>query len=125
MVAINAVAALEFLVVDLSASIALRADTADKVVAGQAAAGTDGGIPDFVGLAGSTADAVDGIIGLKRGADTTAVTNKVVSGLALAVAVEELLVGVAGRGAEAEVEEVALIADTLLGDCAVSRVEGA
>jgi hypothetical protein len=116
MVAVDTVATLEILVVDLSVGVTLRADAADEVVGGQATAGTDGGVPDLVGLATGTADAVGGVVGLGGRADTTAVADKVVSGLALANSIDPLLVRIAGSDAKAEVQEVPLIADTLLGD---------
>jgi hypothetical protein len=115
-VAVDAVTALEFLVVDLGAGVTLRADAADEVVAGEAATGTDGGVPDLIGLASGTADTVSGVVGLGGRANTAAVTDKVVSGLALAHSVDPLFVGIAGRDAKAEVQQVSLIADALLGD---------
>jgi hypothetical protein len=58
-VAIDAVAALTFLVVDLGAGVAVAADAVDQVVAGMAAAGTDDWVPHFVGLAWGVAYPVD------------------------------------------------------------------
>jgi hypothetical protein len=116
MVAVDAVTALEFLVVDLSAGVTLRADPADKVVAGQAATGTNGRVPDLVGLTTSTADTVGGVVSLGGWANTATVADKVVSGLALANSIDPLFVGIAGSDAEAEVQDVPLVADALLSD---------
>ena len=115
MVALNAVAALQPLVVDLSGGIALRADSSDEVVGGEAAAGPDGWVPDLVGLASDPADSVCGIIDLGGWANSAAVTDQVVSRLADALSVDVLLVGVAASHAETEVEDVALVADAGLG----------
>lgn len=125
MIAINAITALKFMVVHLSVSIALRANATDKVVSRKAAASTDSDVPDFVGLARSAADAISSIISLSGRANSAAVSNQVVSLLALASSVDKLLIGVAGRGAEAKVEEITLIADTLLGNCTVSGMKRA
>lgn len=51
-VASNAVTALELLVVNLSLGVTLTANATDQVVGREASAGSDDGIPDFVGLAG-------------------------------------------------------------------------
>jgi hypothetical protein len=120
----NAVTALRPLVVDLGPGVALRADTADQVESRQAAAGADSGVPDLVGLAASPADTVGGIVGLRGRADSAAVSNQVVALPALALAVNPLFVGIAGRDAESETEQVSIVADALLGDGGVSGVEG-
>ena len=75
MVSVDAVAALQFLVIYLGLEIALRADTTDKVECREAATGPDGGVPYLIGLASSSADAVSGIISLSRRTDTAAVSN--------------------------------------------------
>lgn len=125
MVALDAVAALQSLVVDLGGGVALRADAADQVVAGQAAAGSDGWVPHLVGLASDPADPVGGVVGLGGRANSAAVADEVVAGLADAVAVDVLLVGVAAGDAEAEVEDVSLVADAGLGGWVVGRVKWA
>jgi hypothetical protein len=125
LVSINAVTALKFLVVDLGLGVTLRADSSDQVESWKASAGPDGGVPDLIGLASSATDAVSGIIGLGGWADSAAVPDEVVSGLALADAIDPLLIGVAGSDAESQVGDVSAIADALLGDWTVGRVEGA
>lgn len=125
MVSLDAVTALQFLVVDLGLGVALRADSSDKVESRQASAGADGGVPHLVGLAARSADAVGGIVGLGGRADSAAVSDQVVTLPTLTSSVDPLLVGVAGGDAETQTEEVSLIADTLLGDGGVGGVEGA
>lgn len=113
------------MVVDLGLGVALRADSSDEVEAGEAAAGPDGGVPNLVGLACGSADAVGGVVGLSGRADAAAESDEVVSGLADALAVDPLFVGIAGGDAESEVGDEAVVADALLGDCAVGGVHGA
>lgn len=124
-VALNAVAALVLLIVDLGGGVALSADSTDEVEAGEAAAGADGGVPDLVGLAGSAADAVGGVVGEEGRADAAGVADQVVALLALAGAVDEHLVGVAGAGAETQVGDEALVADAAQSHGVVVGVERA
>ena len=124
-VALNAVAALTLVVVNLSLRVALGTKTVDQVVARKAAAGTDGGVPDFMDLAVSSADTVGGVIDLSGRAKTARVSNKVVSLLADALSVLIDFVGVACRGAEAKVFDVSLITGAGFGDGVVGGVKRA
>ncbi len=91
---------MQFLVVDLCLRITLRADAADEVEPREAAAGTNGGVPDLISLASGAANAVGGIVGLSRRADSTAISDQVVAGFALAFAIHPLLVRIAGNNAK-------------------------
>ena len=71
------------------------------------------------------ADAISGVIDLCGRADSAAVADKVVALFALANAVDVSFIGVAGRGAEAKVEDVTLVADTRLGRRGIGGVYGA
>jgi hypothetical protein len=71
------------------------------------------------------ADAIGGIVNLCGRADSAAVADKVVALFALANAVDVSFIGVAGRGAEAKVEDVTLVADTRLGCRGICRVNWA
>ena len=124
MVSVDAVAALQFLVIYLGLEIALRADTTDKVECREAATGPDGGVPYLIGLASSSADAVSGIISLSRRTDTAAVSNEIVSRSADALAIHPLFIAITSLDALSQISDVSAIADTLLGGCGVSRIEG-
>lgn len=124
LVALDAVAALTHLVVDLGLGVALRTQTGDQVEARQAAAGTDSGVPDFMDLAVGSTDAVDGVIGLGRGAETAGVADKVVAFLADALAILVDFVSVAGGSAKTEVFDVASVAGTGLGDGVEGGMDG-
>ena len=113
------------MVVGLGLGMALRADTTDKVESGEAAAGPDGGVPNLIGLASGSADAVSGIIGLGGRADTAAVSDEIVSGSADALAVDPLFVGIASGDASPEVGDVAVVADAGLGGGVEGGVDGA
>lgn len=95
-VTFNAVAALVLLVIDLGLGVADAAHSSNQVVARKASAGTDGGVPDFIGLARSVADAVSFIIDLSRRANSARISNKIVSSFALADSVFPLFEGIAG-----------------------------
>lgn len=123
MISLNAITTLHLLVVDLSLGVTLRADTADEVESRQAPTGTDGGIPNLISLAASPADTISSIVGLGRRADPATISDQVVALLTLARSVDPLLVGVAGCDTESETEQVSIVADTLLSDGGVGRVE--
>lgn len=125
MESLDAVAALGLLVVDLRLRIALRADSSDEVESREASAGTDGNIPDFVSFAGIPTDPVGGIVGEEGRTDSAGVSDEIVSLLADTVAVDEFFIRIAGRSAEAKIEDVSLVADAFLSDGVESRVEGA
>ena len=125
MVALDAVAALGLLVVDLGPGVALRADSSDEVESREAPAGTDGDVPHLIGLASIPADSVGGVVGEEGWAHSAGVSDQVVSLLADAHSVDEVFIGVAGRGAESEVLDVSLVAHAFLGDEVVGGVEGA
>jgi len=69
-VAVNAVTALVFLVVELGLRVADAALSSDQVVAGKASAGTDSWVPDFVDFTRSMADTIGSIIDLSGRADS-------------------------------------------------------
>lgn len=121
----NAIAALALLVVDLSLRVALAADAIDQVESGEAAAGSDGWIPNLVCLTLSAADSIDSVVGLSGGANSTGVSDQVVSFLADALSILINLVGVASRGAKSEVLDEASIARASLGQLIILRVGGA
>ena len=125
LVALDAVAALGLLVVDLGLGVALRADASNEVESREAPAGADGDVPHLIGLACVPADSVGGVVGEEGRAHSAGVADQVVALLADTHSVHELLVGVAGRGAEPKVLDVALIAHAFLGDIVVGGVEGA
>lgn len=114
-----------FLVVDLGLRIALRADSSDKIESREASAGTDSNIPDFVSLAGIPTDPVCGIIGEEGRTHSAGVSDEIVSLLADTVAVYELFIRIAGRSAEAKIEDVSLVADAFLSHGVEGRVKGA
>lgn len=76
-------------------------------------------------LAVGSADAVSGVIGLGRGAQTAGVANKIIALLADALAVLVNFVSVAGGGAKTEVFDVATVAGAGLGDGVVGGMDGA
>jgi hypothetical protein len=93
----------------------LTADSSDQIVGRQASAGSNGGIVDFICLAGSSADTVGGVVDLQGRAHSTRVSDKVVTLSALASSVDILFIRVAGSGAETKVEKISIIANALLG----------
>ena len=113
------------LVVDLSVGVTLRTHSSHKVECGQASAGTNSGIPYFVGLAASPTDTIGGIIGLGWRTNSTIVSDQVVSRFTLAGTIDPLFIGVTGRNTEPQTEQVSLVTHTLLGDGRVGGVESA
>ena len=101
LVARNAVATAVPVVVDLSPGVALGADVVDQVESGEAPAGPDDGVPDFVLGTGRVADPVGRFVDLGGRAESAGVTNQVIALSANAFSVNKLLVGVAGWGAKA------------------------
>ena len=122
MVSIDAVTTLQLLVVDLSVGVTLRTHASNKIECGQTSAGTNSGIPYFIGLAGSPTDTIGGIIGLGGRTNSTTVSDQIVSGFTLASTIDPLFIGVAGRNAESQTEQVSLVTYTLLGDGRVGGV---
>lgn len=94
----------------MSLGVALTADAVDQVESWEAAAGSDGGIPNLVGLALGTADSINSVVGLSGRADSAGVSDEVVSFLADALSILIDLIGVASRSAEAKVLDEARIA---------------
>lgn len=125
MVSVDAVATLKLLIVDLSLRVAERADSSNEVVTWKASARSNGGIPNLVSLASSSADSVGGVIAQSRRADAARVSDEVVSILANTFSINVFFIRVASRSAEAEVLNKAFIADALFGSRAVSRLERA
>jgi len=116
LVAVDAVTALVLLVVELGIRVTDTAHASDKVIAWQASAGTDGGVPNFVDFARSVADTIGSIVDLSGRANSTRVSNQVVSSLALAGSVLPFFIGIASISAKTQVQKVSLIAHTSLGD---------
>ena len=124
-VPLNAVAAADPVVEDLSPGVALTADVVDQVVPRQTSAGPDNGVPDLVVGTGSMADPVGGVVDFSRGTDTAAVPDQVVALLADTLAVHVVLVGIAGGSAQTQTLDVAGLAVALLGVSVVDRVHHA
>lgn len=124
-IALDAVAALGLVVVDLGLWVALRTKALDQVVSWQAAAGANKGVPDLVDLAVGSADAVNGVVDLSGRAKAAGIANEVVPFLAYTLPFLVNFVGVAGRGAEPQIFDIALVAGTCLGDRVVGGVQGA
>jgi len=124
LVAVNAVTALVFLVVDLSLRVADAALSSDQVVAGKASAGADGRVPNFVDFARSVADAIGRIVDLSGRTNPAGVANQIVPSFALASSIFPLLISIASSSAKAKVRKIATIADTGLSDGVIARMEG-
>lgn len=121
----HAVAAAGSVAVDLSPGVALGADVVDEIESWEAPAGPDDGVPDLVLGAGGVADSVGGLVDLGGRAQSAGVADEVVSLSADTLSVDKLLVGVAGRGAEAQVFDETGIAVTGLGDGVVGGLDHA
>jgi hypothetical protein len=78
-VAVNTVATLIFLVVNLSFRVTDTAQSSYKVVSRVTSAGTDGRVPNFIEFARCTADSVSSIVGLSGRANSTRISNQIIS----------------------------------------------
>ena len=125
LVARDAIAAAQSMVVDLSFGVALTADTVDEIITWKTSAGSDDGVPNFIVLARFVTDSVGGIIDFSRGAQAARVANQVVSFTADAFTINVLFVGVAGRNAQAEVLDVSNLAGAALGFFIIGGVHNA
>jgi len=112
MISINTIAALTSLVINLSSSIALTANTTNEIISWKASACSNCSIPNLVGFTCSSANTIDWVIRKGRRTNSTRVTDKVVSRFADTFSINIIFIRIACQNAKAEITYITSIANT-------------
>ena len=108
------------MVVSLVFTVAHTANSIDERVSWFASAGSDNWVPDFVHFARDVAETIGDAVGLSWRAESTRVTNKVISFSTYAFSIFVDLERVAFWNTNAETQGESCITDTALGSIVVS-----